>query len=98
MLLRGSYPFPFGLYFFHLITMCVEQQLAIIVTGRGKTDNEGDCPLASGSGIQTHPRCAISRSYSPLEAAQGCMGSEAEDIHPDTMTRETTGGTLVTTS
>lgn len=61
-------------------------------------DNEGDCPLASGSVIQTHPRCATSRSYSPLEAAQGYMGSEAQDIHPDTMTRETTGGALVATS
>lgn len=46
--------------------MCVERQLAIIVTGRGEMDDEDDRPLASGSAIETHPRSAISRSYSPL--------------------------------
>lgn len=35
--------------------MCVEQQLAIIVTGRGKMDEQDDCPLASGSATETHP-------------------------------------------
>lgn len=66
MFLRGLYSFSFGLYFFHLITMCVEQQLAIIVTGRGKMDDQDDHPLSSGSATETHPRTALFRSHSHL--------------------------------
>lgn len=46
--------------------MCVEQQLAIIVTGKGKMDDQDDRPLASGSATETHPRSAIFKSHSPL--------------------------------
>lgn len=46
--------------------MCVEQQFAVIVTGRGKMDDEGDHPLSSESAIKTHPRSVISRSRSTL--------------------------------
>lgn len=46
--------------------MCVEQQLAIIVTGRGKMDDQDDRPFASGSASETHPRSTLFKSHPPL--------------------------------
>jgi len=81
-----------------------------MVTGRGKRDDEGHHPLASGSAVEIHPRSVISRrrrrrkkKKKTSESVQGIWKGMRRTFtwpldHVSTTDRETTGGALVSTS